>query len=354
MKQKIEWYKEVLELEPGSKIFFPLARMLAQDGQPEEALVTLRHGIDRHPDHVEARLLLVELLFEAGRTTELFQEVDKVSALFGGYPGFWKAWGKKLLSSETTSDAGLAVMFLSVFLQHRAVSWAEVIALGLKELLEEQPSSLHSSSPRTETPSSDKEGEGAPLEEQGSVPSLSESQESHSSEELVCESADEDATEPEENDCTVEVPVLEAMPDDPQECQENAHALEEFSSILSSDEEAGENGIYDDAAEIADEEESEEPFSLRTRSMAEVLAEQGDIQGALEIYQELHSAAVSDEEKVSISMRMEELKHRLDPPAPVIKESESKAAEVESSPGKNRLTDMLETLAQRLEARSVQ
>ena len=43
------------------------------------------------------------------------------------------------------------------------------------------------------------------------------------------------------------------------------------------------------------DENPEEP-TLRTRSMADVLAEQGDIVGALEIYQELEAAAPTPEE----------------------------------------------------------
>lgn len=44
MMDKIEWYREVLELEPSSKLFFPLARLLVEDGQPEAALETCAGG----------------------------------------------------------------------------------------------------------------------------------------------------------------------------------------------------------------------------------------------------------------------------------------------------------------------
>ena len=58
MMDKIEWYREVLELEPSSKLFFPLARLLVEDGQPEAALETLRRGLERHPEFLEARLFI--------------------------------------------------------------------------------------------------------------------------------------------------------------------------------------------------------------------------------------------------------------------------------------------------------
>ena len=54
MKAKIEWYREVLELEPGSKVFFPLARLLGQSGETQEAIRVLRMGLARHPEYIEA------------------------------------------------------------------------------------------------------------------------------------------------------------------------------------------------------------------------------------------------------------------------------------------------------------
>ena len=47
MTEKIEWYKEVLDLEPNSKIFFPLAKMLEKEGELEEARRVLAEGVSR-------------------------------------------------------------------------------------------------------------------------------------------------------------------------------------------------------------------------------------------------------------------------------------------------------------------
>ena len=44
MTEKIEWYKEVLELEPNSKVFFPLARMLAEEQRTDEAVEILEQN----------------------------------------------------------------------------------------------------------------------------------------------------------------------------------------------------------------------------------------------------------------------------------------------------------------------
>ena len=99
-----------------------------------------------------------------------------------------------------------------------------------------------------------------------------------------------------------------------------------------------------------EDEETDEAFSIRTRSMAEVLAEQGDIAGALDIYHELMQSAEPDE-KNSLMARADELAHRMNagPAADAGRtEEKPKAAGGEST----RLVSLLESLAQRLEARA--
>jgi thioredoxin-like negative regulator of GroEL len=98
-----------------------------------------------------------------------------------------------------------------------------------------------------------------------------------------------------------------------------------------------------------DDDDSEEAFSIRTRSMAEVLAEQGDIAGALDIFHELVQN-VSDEEKNSLEARIAELATRMNAPAPTESKTEEKAA----APGEEskRLVSLLESLAERLEDRA--
>ncbi len=290
MKQKIEWYREVLEIEPNSKIFFPLARMLAKDGRPDEAINVLQAGVGRHPDHVEARLLLVEQLYNQSRSADLQREVGTLSDIFKQYPGFWKAWGEKLFAEDATRDAGLAAVFLSAFLQNVPVSWAGVIEQGLKGLLGESAGSAH------------------PLYEEHSLRSPDHAPEA------VAALADQ------VRQSTAPVPV----------------------------ETPGDAGIS-----ISDEDDLEEPISLRTRSMAEVLAEQGDTVGALDIYKELLAVSSSDQEKKELRARISELSSAASAPSAV--ESAAGGDEADKgSEGKNRLTEMLQALAQRLEARSLQ
>jgi len=283
MKQKIEWYREVLELEPGSRVFFPLAKLLTADSQPAEAVDTLYQGLLRHPDHIEARLLLAELLHLQNDEARLQKEIENLGEIFSLYPGFWKAWSEMLADTPAFHDAALAMRFFSAALQGKTVSWAGVIEQGLQTMLSEAVSTVSSTSvaPHFQPPK-----ELAVTKKHAPAPSVTD--------------------------------------------------------IFSDDN----TTIYQ---EDADDDDVEEAFSIRTRSMAEVLAEQGDIAGALDIYHELVQN-VSDEEKNSLEARIEELSTRMNTPTP----PESKTEERVTAPGEEsrRLVNLLETLAQRLEDRA--
>lgn len=282
MKQKIEWYREVLELEPGSRVFFPLAKFLAADGQTSDAILTLKQGLLRHPDHIEARLFLVELLHLQNAGEDIWKELDGLGGLFASYPGFWQAWSERLSETPALRDASLAMRFFAAALQGRQINWGSVIEQGLFSLL--------------------------------GTAGASDGQAVFSAPELA------PYTEPLPRD---HAPVVDAAPAAPDShCEPGAPA---------------------------EDDESEEVFSLRTRSMAAVLAEQGDVNGALDIYQELIESAPADE-KAELAAQAEELRRRItSPPA-----EEGKKEEKVPSGGteSSRLVSLLESLAQRLEARA--
>ena len=100
------------------------------------------------------------------------------------------------------------------------------------------------------------------------------------------------------------------------------------------------------------DENPEEP-TLRTRSMADVLAEQGDIVGALEIYQELEAAAPTLEEARELHDSVAALVSRMagnsTEPGEQTEIGEPSYGDVG---GQNQLMSLLESLADRLEARA--
>ena len=95
-------------------------------------------------------------------------------------------------------------------------------------------------------------------------------------------------------------------------------------------------------AVVEDADETEERFSLRTRSMAEVLAEQGDIKGALDIYHELAASAVHPEESADLRQRIATLTARLGNAQTM--DSVQPAAPAEQASGKDKLISMAVSL----------
>ena len=87
--------------------------------------------------------------------------------------------------------------------------------------------------------------------------------------------------------------------------------------------------------------------SFRTKTMADILASQGDVDGALEIYQELLQSTLSDERRAELSGRIVQLKEEKGN----CENRGNELGDAFSVHAKNRLISTLETLASRFEAR---
>jgi tetratricopeptide (TPR) repeat protein len=281
MKAKIDWYREVLELEPGSKVFFPLARLLAGYGQVQDALSALRLGLERHPEFMEARLYLIDLLYQQGQITQCEAQVGQLTRLFSQYPGFWEAWGACAADAEQGRDLSLTLRFLAALFQYPDLDLGQVLERGLHSL---------AGTPATLSPATDA-GRGTNNKTQ---------------------------------------PVASAL----------------FNAAARAPAGAGSSPAAMRAEEADD---PEEPFNLRTKSMADVLAGQSDIGGALEIYQELALRAESPEERREIHACMARLASKAEPVAGA---PPPPPPAVAPPPGKQRMQHLLESLAQRLEARA--
>ncbi|MBD5417161.1 MAG: hypothetical protein HDR50_05790 [Desulfovibrio sp.] len=312
MTEKIEWYKEVLELEPNSKVFFPLARLLADAGRDDEAIAALEHGLERHSEFLEARLFLIELLYRTGRQDACARQIERLSAMFSAYAGFWQAWAACLSEVDGEADTATVLRFLAAHFVHGPLSLHEVLNRGLDSL--EQGRAPRAAAPARE-----------PVKPAAAAPEASPAPVAAPAEEIVEERV-EAAPAPGEValEETAAAPLWEEAPAD-------------ATSALPAD------GAHS-------EDDGEEHFSLRTRSMAEVLAEQGDIRGALDIYNELAAAATLPEECADLQHRIATLTARLghqaeapQPPAP---------PEEENGRSTDRLISMLEALAERVEARA--
>ena len=261
MSGKIEWYQEVLSLEPGSRVFFPLAKLFVESGRPEDAVDALSRGLDRHPDYLEARMLLVELLIELGREDEVHDQLARVINPLRDYPAFWRAWARSLPQDQR--DLSVFLMLVASNISGDTIRWTDVVFEGIGTLADRLV--------------------GAPL---------------------------------------------------PPPCESSRKLRPvRFAPVQSEEDDGG-------------GEEYVRPglSSFRTKTMADLLASQGDVAGALEIYRELVHSTVSDERRAELEARIAGLEAggATEPP---------KREDPFSAHAKNRLISTLETLASRFEAR---
>ncbi len=263
MSKKIEWYQEVLSLEPGSRIFFPLAKLFVENGMAEDAVITLRRGLDRHPDYLEARMLLVELLTELDRDDEVQDQLTRVINPLRDYPAFWRGWARSLPAEQR--DLAVFLMLVSTNISGETITWTDVVFEGISTLADRLV--------------------GAPLPPPADTPAPS------------------------------YLPKVEFVSDD---------------------------------LEFGHEPEIARPKGgvFRTKTMADLLASQGDVEGALEIFRELLHATLSDERRAELTGRIAELEGKNGESA-----DSHKGEDAFSVHAKNRLLDTLETLASRFEAR---
>lgn len=303
MTEKISWYQEVLDLEPGSRLFFPLSRLLAEDGQRERALHILEEGLRRNPDCLEARLFQIELLYRQGGSAACRGQMEELSTIFARYPGFWEAWSASLAASGECGDAFLAPLLLAASFQKEGLSLTQLLERGVRQLLRQDSSSLNAV--RHEETAARHEGVAANV-------------------------AEGDTQSPVEGIVPSPAPPCNAESRVPAGC---AVAGDPPSPVRQTVPVAAMAGA------------AEESFSLRTRSMADLLAEQGDIPGALEIYQELAQTASTQAERSALEERMRMLRDCLDGEG--VPDAAAPCTAVSAD-----VLSFLDTLAQRLEARA--
>lgn len=396
MTEKIEWYKEVLELEPNSKVFLPLAHLYASRNQIDEAVAALEHGLSRHPEHMEARLFLIELLYKAGRQSECTVHVREMSRLFSSYAHFWQAWAVCLRTAGEAPEMSAALRLMAVNFLYGPISVTTLMEKGLDAVLGElTPAAdkvadkiLAAPSPAETAPAAadvetrpaadvsvadESDTAAAAPVAAATAPVAAESDTAADADSPAAEAhtlaaptphpftADSDTDD--ENDDDV-LPADMPLPRDAELDMPVSFAGEEDSAGIVGDEPAEEAAVASaDAltpaapplvvapAAQADggADEGEEGYSLRTRSMAEVLAEQGDVRGALDIYQELEKAAATPEERADLQQRIATLSARLSG-QPILEAATDQP--LDAVPGKEKLINVLEALAERVEARA--
>lgn len=168
-EDKIKLYEELLAADPGSRLFLPLARLYLDRGEADQAISTLRSGLNRYQEHFEARLLLHDTLREQGRTDEALEQMHMVSAVLRKYPAFWEQWAESM-EAEGQADAAVAMRFVARCFGNHAPSWAEVLRRGIQDVpAEGEGEAAADSSPEAELdlPSRGCTGSGAAATQDG-------------------------------------------------------------------------------------------------------------------------------------------------------------------------------------------
>lgn len=278
MTSKIEFYREVLSDDPNSRVFFPLAKMLAEEGDAEGAVSVLKRSIGFHAGHLEARFLLVEMLSRLGREAEASEAFEGLTSLLSNYPSVWSLWASK--ATGLSRDSSLALRFLALSLQGQDVSWLGLMEQGLAAVSgQAKPAEEAPAGPDGESP------EGFSLRGADEVLALTQQIEA------------EDRRAP--------------MDQLPPECV------------------------------------SESSATVKTKTMADLLARHGDYASALDIYGELLRLAATDPDKAALSARIDEIKSLMSAGT-----APAKPEAAQQPKSKAKLVSMLETLATRLDARA--
>lgn len=312
-EEKAAWYREVLELEPGSKIFVPFARLLLELDRAEEAVSVLRDGLDRHPEFMEARLLLIDVLHRRGDAS-CGAEVARLAGLFRSHPDFWEAWGAESGSPELATSLGL----LAALFRNEGLTLVEVVSAGLDALRGTEPTQGERTA-SSARPASARAGSASGVSGAAGPASA----------DLSADPGDLPAplTHGGLPDTLADTPAG-TLPDNP-----------------------GAGAAPGESAPAA----RQDKCSLRTRSMAEVLAEQGDVRGAVDIYEELLTTC-RPEDRASLEARLDSLRERLGTEgggAPLPRASASAPARSVPS-ARSGMLDLLERLAVRLETKARQ
>ncbi len=326
--EKALWYQEVLALDPASRIFFPYARLLAETGRRAEAVEVLRSGLTRHPEFLDARLLLIDLLHESGQDAAAGLEASGIIESLSQCSALWEIWSR--LPGVRADQAAMLLFFGATF-RRGGPGLDDVFAAGLKAL-QKDPAEDAARQDVTAAPACESAAV-TPDQVSDSSPSGNIGTTGKS---FVM---DEDAP----------WYSLDSVPDD-----DDVHDDEEQTSLPPSATDLFFADRQDMPREDHDEEDRidripaahpvprsslEGKSSLCTRSMAHILEEQGATDEAADIYRELLEVSSSPEERAELNAKLDSLMQGTDTAVP-------------GQPPTSGIMDMLETLAVRLENKS--
>ncbi|MFO7816430.1 MAG: tetratricopeptide repeat protein [Desulfovibrionales bacterium] len=262
MEQKEKFYLDVLELEPGSRLFYPLADIYLKQNRLREAREVLLNGLKHHPDHFDARLLLAAIHFELGEKEESLELVRDIFSRIQSRFFFWDLLARDYQDAGR-EEMGLALKIISAQSRNEPVSLAGIMRVGLESFLNSGP----------DDPAGTSSSESRPENTVSRAPETG------------------DTPETDEDDQEIETPESEARSGE----EEGADRY----PMLDEDAEEVEDLDFDDPA--------------RTRSMADLLFNQEEYEQALRIYRHLWRGTKPGAERRELEDIIVTLENKLSP-----------------------------------------
>ena len=356
MNDKIAWYEELLVLEPNSKLFLPLAWAYIGQGRTEDAAGVLKKGLSFHPEHLEARLLLIQCLFDGRQRDAAVREARRLAVALSAHPVFWELWAEHGKESAAM-DLALTLEVLARQIKGETVRWGDILELGLKAMVrdtaEPPPQSVQDTSPVTENKEEAAAAEtlAPPLEAAAEV--LEDKPEASDPAALEAVEGKTQTAAPQGIVARIPLPRPEDIPGYNRRLISTSPAMRKTPDPAPTDEESlseGQRSYYE------------------TRTYAALLADQGELQEALELYTRLLRSSEDDEQRRDLKGRIRDVKDRIKksqtpgsalPPAGpgpdhdigIQAGPERETEETRQSDSPPELVQTLTRLAERLEAR---
>lgn len=132
MNDTLTLFDELLEHDPGSRIFLPLARLYRKQGLFQKAIDIVQKGIGHHPDYFEAHVFLIELFCDAGDRQRAESKAQSVFEKIISHDKFWACLRNAYLKSGQ-SDLALAVFLVEQHARQKAVNLFELLQPGIAQ-----------------------------------------------------------------------------------------------------------------------------------------------------------------------------------------------------------------------------
>lgn len=385
--EKLTFFQQVLELDPDSRLFFPLARLYFEHDQIEEARQTLSKGLERHPQHFEAKLLLANIMTHQGENEQAKKICRDLFALFKDNRDFWENLSSMLFSSGE-KDLSLAAAFFARSGSDRAITWADVLQAGL-DSMGAQFDRTRPFSAEDISVTNDAHRQGPEYSETLQPTDLTHETLEHD----TLESPEPNGSEPQSLSIseTAELDTKESLSETRPQTEDDLQSDQAFSAEARAFDMAGEPQDHPEVVDIDQEiipetssdqplpsrevespvkqdlkdgeDEFEEPEEIadfdiesetRTKSMADILFKQEEYTKALDIYRELWRESLPGKERKMLEEMIAGVEQAM--PHDQKQDQKEQVAEDES-PGekvdeKTEAIDFLMALADRLEAKS--